>query len=154
MDEVDRRALAVLSSNARVSWAELAAELGMSAPAAAERVRRLEELGVIRGYAVLVDAEAVGCGLTALVAVTLEKPAHRAGFHRWVRATEAAQECHHVAGEDDYVLKLRCTSTADLEALLSDGLKSLPGVARTRTTVVLSTIKETAAIPLPSRKGR
>jgi Lrp/AsnC family leucine-responsive transcriptional regulator len=154
MDEIDRRALGILSCNARVSWAELAQELGLSAPAVAERVRRLEELNVIRGYAALVDAEAVGCALTAMIAVTLEKPTHRAGFQRWVRATEAVQECHHVAGDDDYLLKVRCASTGDLESLLSDGLKALPGIARTRTTVVLSTLKETAAIPLRARRSR
>jgi len=154
MDDVDLHALALLGAHGRMSWAELGDELGLSAPAAAERVRRLETAGVIRGYAALVDAEAVGRGLAAVIAVTLERPSHRAGFLRWARPSDAVQECHHVAGDDDYLLKVRCADTRQLETLLGDGLKALPGVARTRTTIVLSTEKETLLPPLPARRGR
>ncbi|HEX5699004.1 MAG TPA: winged helix-turn-helix transcriptional regulator, partial [Rubrobacter sp.] len=80
MNEHDLQTLRRLMRDGRITWAELAQLLGLSAPAAADRVRRLEERGVIRGYEALVDPEAVGLGVTAFVAVTLERPEHRAGF--------------------------------------------------------------------------
>jgi Lrp/AsnC family leucine-responsive transcriptional regulator len=147
MDDVDRKLLQLLVGDARLSWAELGGQLKLSGPAVAERTRRLEADGVIRGYAAQLAPEAVGRGVAALVAVTLERPAHRARFVRWVREHDDVVECHHVAGDDDYLLKVRCASVAALETLLSDGLKGLDGVARTRTTVVLSTIKEAALTP-------
>jgi Lrp/AsnC family leucine-responsive transcriptional regulator len=154
VDDIDREALRALLANGRLSWAELAQQLGLSPPAAADRVRRLEERGVIRGYTALLDPAQLDCELAALVAVTLERPAHRAAFLRWVQASAEVLECHHVAGDDDYLLKVRCSSTRALEQLVSDGIKALPGIIRTRTTVVLSTIKETAALPLTGPRPR
>jgi len=133
----------------RATWAEMAGRLGLSAPAAAERVRKLEERGVIRGYAALVDPEAVGLRLTAFIGVTLERPEHRAAFLSWAETTPEVQECHHVTGDHDYLLKVRCASTRALEDLLTDGIKGLPGIAGTRTTIVLRTRKETPVLPLP-----
>ncbi len=131
-----------------MTWAELASCLGLSSPAAAERIHRLEEQGVIKGFTALVDHEAVGCGLTAFVAVVLERPEHRSPFLQKIVEMQEVQECHHVAGEDDYWLKVRCKGTRDLERLVSDTIKSMPGVARTRTTIVMSTPKETPIPPL------
>jgi Lrp/AsnC family leucine-responsive transcriptional regulator len=147
MDEIDRKLLQLLVGDARLSWAELGAQLKLSPPAVAERARRLEADGVIRGYAAQLEPEAVGRGVAALVAVSLERPSHRARFVRWVREHDDIVECHHVAGDDDYILKVRCASVRALETVLSDGLKGLEGVARTRTTVVLSTLKEAALLP-------
>jgi Lrp/AsnC family leucine-responsive transcriptional regulator len=127
----------------------LAATLELSAPATADRVRRLEERGVIQGYSALVNPEAVGCGLTAFIAVTLERPEHRDPFLQRILELPQIQECHHVAGDDDYLLKVRCHSTQDLEQIISERIKSLQGIVRTRTTIVLSTAKETPALPLP-----
>src|SRR4051812_35460007 len=135
-------------ANGRATWAELAGILGLSAPAAADRVRRLEERGVITGYAAVVDADAIGCGLTAFIAVTLERPVHRAAFLARVQSLAQVQECHHVAGEDDFLLKVRCGSTGELERIVSEEIKGLDGIAHTRPTVVLSTSKETPILPL------
>src|SRR5215472_15838285 len=148
MDTIDLKALEALQAAGRESWAALGETLGMTGPAAAERVRRLEERGVIRGYAAVVDPESVGVGLAAFVAVTLERPKDRARFLTLVASLPEVQECHHVAGDDDYLLKIRCRDTGDLERLLTHELKGLTGVARTRTTVVLRTVKETLALPL------
>ena len=137
----------------RSTWSELAGVLGLSAPAAADRVRRLEERGVIRGYSAVVDPGAVGLDVTAFVAVTLERPEHRAGFLGWVDGTPEVQECHHVAGEGDYLLKVRCAAVRDLETIVSEEIKGLGGVTSTRTTVVLSTRKETPVLPLPPASG-
>lgn len=134
----------------RITWSELAGILELSAPATAERVRRLEERKIIKGYTALIDPEAVGCELTAFIAVTLERPEHRAAFLQRVQELAEIQECHHVTGEDDYLLKVRCRNTKDLEQLVSENLKGLPGILRTRTTIVLSTTKETPILPLQS----
>ena len=134
---------------ARESGTRLAELLGVTGPAAAERVRRLEERGVIRGYAALLDPAAVGARLTAFVAVTLEHPKHRRRFLERVDALAEVQECHHVAGDDDYLLKVRCSDTGHLDHVLSEELKGVPGVLRTRTTIVLGTTKETTVLPLP-----
>src|SRR5258706_4468460 len=139
---VDSKALNLLMRRGRASWAELAKHLGLSPPAAAERVRKLEERGVIRGYAALVSAEALGYPLTAFVAVTLEHPKHRQAFLRRVAGMKEIVECHHVTGDYDYLLKVRSRSTQDLDRVLSEKLKAVAGVARTVTTIVLSTVKE------------
>jgi Lrp/AsnC family transcriptional regulator, leucine-responsive regulatory protein len=148
LSTTDSKLLIRLMRQGRASWAELAEELKLSAPAAAERTRKLEERGVIRGYAAVVDPPSVGYDLTAFVAVTLERPQHRKKFIASVDKFQEIVECHHVAGDYDYLLKVRCRGTADLDDLLSNRLKGLPGIARTRTTIVLSTLKETVVTPL------
>ncbi len=150
LDALDSKALQYLMLQGRMTWSELAGLLGLSAPAVADRVRRLEERSVIRGYAALVEPEAVGCELTAFIAVTLARPEHRQPFWQRLQELPQVQECHHVAGDDDYLLKVRCRNTRDLERLISERLKDLSGVVRTRTTIVLSTLKETPALPLPA----
>lgn len=133
--------------NARASWAELAQLIGYSPPAAAERVRKLEERGAILGYSARLNAEMVGYPLTAYVAVILDRPARRADFLARIMKLERVLEVHHTAGNEDYLLKVVSASTRDLEHFLSDILKSIPGVARTRTTIVLATAKEVALLP-------
>lgn len=132
-----------LTENGRATWAELGALLELSAPAAAERVRKLEERGVIRGYTALVDAPALGYPLTAFIGVVLERPRDREPFLAKVGQLAAVQECHHVAGDEDYLLKVRVSGLPALEDLVSNELKGLPGVVKTRTTIVMSTVKET-----------
>lgn len=148
MDANDYKTVAALQADGRESWTRLGERLGMTAPAAADRVRRLEESGVIRGYAALVDAESVGAVLTAFVAVTLDRPEHRKAFLKKVAKLAEVQECHHIAGEDDYLLKVRCRGARDLDRVISEELRSVPGVARTRTTIALGTAKETPVVPL------
>lgn len=148
LDAIDKKVVRHLMAYGRATWAELATLLGLSAPATADRVRRLEERGVIKGYAALVDPATLGLTLTAFVGVTLEHPEHRAEFLELVHALPQIQACHHVAGDYDYLLQLRCKNTADLEHFLTDSLKSKPGVIRSRTTIVLSTVKETPVMPM------
>lgn len=151
MDNTDLKLLSRIMEQGRITWAELGSLLGLSAPAAADRARRLEEKGVIKGYSALVNPEAVGCGLTAFISVTLERPDHRPGFLRLVEEMEEIQECHHITGEEDYLLKVRCSGIKALERIISSRLKELPGIARTRTSITLSTVKETYSVPLPAQ---
>ncbi len=148
LPSLDSKALRLLMQQGRVSWTDLAGHLGLSAPSAAERVHRLEQRGVIRGYAALVDAEAAGYPLTAFVSVVLDRPDRRTAFLKRIANLPEIAECHHVAGDDDYLLKVRCRNTLDLDRFLVESLKTLPGVARTRTTIVLSTAKESVEVPI------
>ena len=147
LDSLDSKILSELAHKARMTWAELASQLGISPPAAADRVRKLEEAGVIRGYITQMDAPSLGYDLTAFIAVTLEHPRDRDGFLAAVLGTPEILECHHVAGDGDYLLKVRCRGTRGLEHLITAQLKEIPGVAQTRTTIVLSTVKEMLAVP-------
>jgi Lrp/AsnC family leucine-responsive transcriptional regulator len=148
MRPLDVKALKLLMHNGRATWAELGELLGLSAPSAADRVRKLEQRGVIRGYAALVDPASVGHPLTAYVSVSLASHRNRAAFLRAISKMDQVAECHHVAGDDDYLLKVRCRGTQDLDHLLATQLKDTLGVARTRTTIVLSTAKESVRVPV------
>jgi len=148
LDDLDSKAIQALVASGRISWSELAQQMGLSAPAAADRVRKLEERGIIKGYTAILDAEALGYPLTAFVAVTLERPERRKAFMARLDKLPEVQECHHVAGDDDYLLKVKTKGTRDLDRLLSEEIKGIPGVVRTRTTIVLSTWKETLAVPV------
>lgn len=152
MDTYDLKIMNLLMDNARIKWADLAAKIGLSAPATAERVNRLIEQGVITSFGILVDAEKVGSELTAFVAVSLERPENRAPFLELINQLEEVQECHHIAGEDDYLLKIRSRNTKDLDRVISHEIKSLKGVTRTKTTIVMDTTKETFRIPLQKHK--
>ncbi len=145
---LDVKALRALMHNGRATWAELGQLLGLSAPSAAGRVRKLEQRGVIRGYAALVDPASVGHPLTAYISVSLASHRNRAAFLRAIDKMDHVAECHHVAGDHDYLLKVRCRGTQDLDDLLAKELKDKLGVAHTRTTIVLSTAKESVRVPI------
>ena len=148
IDDIDRRLIARLMRDGRATWADLAVELGLTAPAIAQRVRRLEDRGVIRQFAAWVAPEAVA-PVCAYVFVRFDQPERRDPFRRQVSELECVQEFSHLAGADDYLLKVRCGSLAELEHLVSITLPSIPGVSRTRSNVVLSTIKDTPVLPVP-----
>ena len=148
IDSLDQKILKALMTEGRIKWSALADSLGLSAPAIADRVRRLERAGYLTGYVAQVNAIALGFGLSAFVTVTLSHPQHRQRFLDYVQRQPRVQSCHHIVGDGDYLLKVCCRSTAELEQLLSEDIKALPGVQQTRTTISLRTIKETTAVPI------
>ena len=150
MDALDCKALELLLQNGRATWAELGEHLGLSAPAAADRVHKLEERKVIRGYSALPDPESLGYGLLAFVFVTLRHHRQRKTFLRAIEKHVEILECHHITGDHDYLLKIRCHGTQELDHLLAVELKQKLGLAATRTTIALSTAKETFAVPVAS----
>ncbi len=135
-------ALKYLSGRGRATWADLAEHLKLSPPAAADRVRKLEERGVIKGYTAILDPEAIGKSLTAFIAVTLTDHSLRHRFLDVIQQLPQIEECHHVAGEHDFLLKARCRNTRELDELLTEQLKGKAGAGRTHTTIVLATNKE------------
>jgi Lrp/AsnC family transcriptional regulator, leucine-responsive regulatory protein len=148
MDRYDREILAVLQKNARVTPSEISQRIHLSVPAVSERVRKLEQHGYIRGFTTLLFPDKFGKNLAAFVAVTLEHPRYVAGFLQQVRSISDILECHHVAGDEDYWLKVVTENTASMEALLTR-LKQIEGLRRTKTTIVLSTVKEEPGISVP-----
>src|SRR6185295_65180 len=154
MDAIDSKALAVLMRDGRTSWADLGSELDLSPPAAADRVHKMEEAGIILGFTALVDPEAAGYPLAAFVAVTLASNAVREQFLTGIEHIPEVLECHHVTGDDDYLLKVRVKGTVDLDRLLNEELKNKLGVGRSRTTIVLRTSKETTRLPIVSDRPK
>ncbi len=149
LDALDRKALELLAQDGRLSWADLAAQLKLTGPSAAERVRKLEQRGLIRGYAALLDPELLGLEVTAFVAVRLAHPRDRERFVKRIRELDGVLECHHVAGDDDYLLKVRVANLRALEQLVSSEVKAIAGVTQTRTTIAMSTSKEVLT-PVPA----
>lgn len=147
MDRTDLLTLRLLAENGRMTWTELAQHLSLSAPAAAERVRRLEERGYVRGYGAVLDRETTGYGLTAFVSVDLVNAGKRTAFLALVDEHPEVMECHHVAGDHDYLLKIASRDTRDLDRFLNEVLKAGNLVSRTRTTIVLGSPKESLFAP-------
>jgi Lrp/AsnC family leucine-responsive transcriptional regulator len=142
MDAVDRHIIERLQQDGRATQQELAREIGLSQPTVAERIRKLEERGVIRGYAAKVDAAALGKEITAFVGVSIEHPRFFDTFAEAVQQLDDVLECHRVAGDDSYMLKVKVTTAAALDDLLVGVLRQIPGVTRTHTTIALRSIKE------------
>lgn len=140
MDDTDRAIVRLLARDGRMSYTDLAKASGLSTSAVHQRVRRLEERGVIRGYRAVVDAEAAGLPLTAFVSVTPFDPSAPDDVPDRLAGLSEIEACHSVAGEDSYLLKVRVATPSALEELLGR-IRSAAGVA-TRTTVVLSTYYE------------
>lgn len=140
--------MTALQEDGRTSWAKLGELLGVTGPAAAHRVKRLERLGVIRRFTAVVNPESVGLWLTAFITVSLERPGQVEAFLRRIRRLDQVLECHHLTGDDDYLLKARCRSVNDLDRLINAEIKAVPGVLRTRTSIVLRTSKESTTLPI------
>jgi Lrp/AsnC family leucine-responsive transcriptional regulator len=138
VDSVDRQLLDALRRNARATYAELARVVNLSAPAVHERVAKLEAGGVITGYHAAVAAESLGYAMNALIGIFVNDRADTDDLARALAALPAVEHCWFVAGEETFVVKVRVPDVAGLESTIRE-LNAIKGVARTRTTVVLST---------------
>jgi Lrp/AsnC family transcriptional regulator, leucine-responsive regulatory protein len=138
VDSVDRQLLDALRANARATYAELARIVGLSAPAVHERVAKLEAAGVITGYHAAVAPESLGYAMNALVGIFLTDSADDEDVANQLAALAAVEHCWFVAGEETFVVKIRVPDVAGLEGAIR-AMNAMKGVARTRTTVVLST---------------
>ncbi len=151
MDLIDHQLVQLLQVNGRETQLELARQVKLSQPATAERLRKLEEQGVITGYTALIDAARLGKTVTAFIGVSIEHPKYFDGFAKKVQALDDVLECHRVAGNDSYLLKVKTESTGSLDALLVETLRTIPGVTRTHTTIVLTSVKETTHLRVSSQ---
>jgi Lrp/AsnC family transcriptional regulator, leucine-responsive regulatory protein len=137
VEELDRRIVELLVADGRMSYTDLGKATGLSTSAVHQRVRRLEQRGVIRGYAAIIDPESVGLPLTAFISVKPFDPSAPDDIADRLAEVPEIEACHSVAGDENYILKVRVATPSELEHLLSR-IRSLAGVS-TRTTVVLST---------------
>lgn len=149
IDGTDLRLLDLLQENGRTSQNDLAKAVGLSAPAVAERLRKLEERGVIRGYTALIDPRVVGQDVTAFIFVGINGSRHYPEFRARAVDHPSVMECHSVTGQGSHLLKVRVRDTAELEEMLAE-VQSWPGVQWTTTSLVLSSVKESFGVPLPS----
>ncbi len=149
MDKLDSKILQVLQKDARTANAEIAREIGLAPSATLERVRKLERQGVIRGYTARLDAAALGRSLLAFVFVRTDERAGGSRTARKLAAIPEVQEVHHIAGEDCFLVKVRADDTEALGELLRTRIGAIRAINSTRTTIVLETLKETSALPVP-----
>jgi Lrp/AsnC family transcriptional regulator, leucine-responsive regulatory protein len=153
IDEIDAGIVDILQRNARTSNAEIARRMGMAPSAILERIRKLEERGVIRGYGARVSAEALGLGLTAYVFVRAEESAGAPGTAERLAEIAEVEEVHHVAGEDCFLAKVRVAGTRALGDLLREKIGAIETIRSTRSTIVLDTVKEWAPLRCPGEGG-
>jgi Lrp/AsnC family transcriptional regulator, leucine-responsive regulatory protein len=150
IDEIDKAILRTVQEDGSISNVELARRISLSPPAVHARIKRLEELGYIRGYVGLVDRELLGYEMTCFVNVTLQfhQMEQIMGFRERVVQMPEVLECHFVTGEFDYLLKVIVRSRQELEQFLMERLTPIPGIARISTSLVLAEIKSTTAVAI------
>jgi Lrp/AsnC family transcriptional regulator, leucine-responsive regulatory protein len=146
INPIDYKLIELLQKNARVTQSEMAAAVGLSQPAVAERLRKLEQEGVITAYVARVDGRKLGKDITAFIGVGIEHPKHNPRFAKRILELPDVLECHHVTGSDSYLLKVVTENTESLDRLISETLRIIPGVTRTHTTIVMSSVKESTHI--------
>lgn len=150
LDVVDVAILTVLQRDGRITNAELAERVSLSASATLRRTRALEEAGVIGGYVALVDAAAVGRPTSVFVEISLasQREDELDAFEAAIRRTPEVMECHLMAGDADYLVRVQCADVADYERIHRQHLAGLPGVTRLRTSFALRTVLATTALDL------
>jgi Lrp/AsnC family leucine-responsive transcriptional regulator len=147
LDEIDVKLLTMLQADGRISQHDLAESVGLSSPATGERLRKLEDRGIIKGFTAIVDPKPLGFDVTAFIAVGLDGSRFYQDFIERVQAHPEIQECHTVTGQGSHLLKIRTGDTSTLEHLLAE-LQSWPGVNWTTTSIVLSVLKEGSGLVL------
>jgi len=149
LDAIDLQILSLLQANGRIAHVKLAEQVGLSPPSVIERVKKLEDSGTIVGYHAEVDARRLGKDVTAFIGVSIAHPRTIPLFEETIGLLDDVLECHHVTGEHTLMLKVKTENTSSLERLIST-IRSIEGVARTETMVVLSTHIERSQIGVHS----
>lgn len=150
LDEFDRKILAALQKNGRITNVALAELVALSPSQCARRLQRLEEAGAVRGYGAFLDPATLGLGITALVTVTLEKHARAniKGFRDVVMRCPEIVECLAITGDGDFQLRIVARDLSSFSQFLMDVVIPMPGVATTRSHIVLEQVKSTTALPI------
>ncbi len=151
IDEIDVKILEILQKEGRTKRNVLAERVGLSLPAASERLKKLEEAGIITGYYARLNHHLLGKDITAFIIATVDSSKHFSSFLEHASSTPEVLECHAITGDGTHIIKVRTENTAGLEKLLAK-IQSWQGVAKTTTSVVLSTSKETTQIKIQNPK--
>jgi Lrp/AsnC family leucine-responsive transcriptional regulator len=149
-DATDRAILELLQENCKQPIAAIGQKVGLSAPAVVERIHKLEEAGVVTGYVALVDARRLGKDVSAFIGVSMDQPRAIGSLEQQMHGIDDVLECHHVTGAHTLMIKVKTENTESLETLI-DRVRSLDGVTRTETMVVLSTHVERPYVALDVR---
>jgi Lrp/AsnC family leucine-responsive transcriptional regulator len=147
MDDIDFQILNTLMHQARISWTDLAHQVSLSTPGLLDRMRRLEQKGVLVSYETRLDPQLLGYHVSAFLGISITKPLQRKAFIKKVKQIPEVQECHHTSGEEDFLLKIRCRDLSELDKLIHQNLLLLNGVMKTRLTIITQTEKETLSLP-------
>ena len=147
IDPIDLKILFILQNTGRSRLADIAEEVDLSAPAVMERVKKLEATGVIKGYQALLDGKKIGKDITAFIGVSIGNQRDIDTFAAQMLRKPDVLECHHITGDESFILKVKSANTTSLEKLLGE-IRSVEGVTRTVTRVVLSTAKESQIFDL------
>ncbi len=151
LDTIDRKVLDILQSNAKITNAQLSKDIGLSPAPTLERVKKLEQSGVIQSYHAQLNRERVGLGVTTFIQVSLT--GHRRDvtemFVQKVNGIDEIIECHHITGSGDFLLKVISKDIASYQKLLLERINEIEEVANTQTMVILSTFKESKVLPIP-----
>ena len=145
LDDIDLKVLGILQEAGRTTRNDLAEAVGLSLPSVSERLRKLEEAGIITGYHATVDAKRLGNDITSFIVVTVDSSRHYNNFLEHAQGVDEIMECHAITGDGTHLLKVRTCNTNSLEKLLAR-IQTWTGVVRTHTQLVLSTAKETSRI--------
>jgi len=140
-DQIDLKILSLLQNHGRRRLSDIAKEVDLSSPAVIDRVKKLEAAGVIKSYQAVLDAKRIGKDITAFIGVSVGHQGNMDEFSDQMKRHHDVLECHHVTGEESFILKVKTKNTSTLEKLLGE-IRSVEGVTRTVTKVVLSTAKE------------
>lgn len=148
VDDIDIKILNMIQKNGRVPNAQIARKIGMAPSAILERIRKLEEKGIIEKYEVRLNAEALELGLTAFIFIRTSEVYGNLGTAQVLREMMEVQEIHHITGDDCFLIKVRTKDTNSLGTFLREKVAKCTGILSTKTTVVLETVKESLQMPL------
>lgn len=150
-DSIDRKILEILQANAKITNAQLSKEIGLSPAPTLERVKKLENAGVIQSYHARLNPESIGLGVSTFVTVTLtgHKKEHIDRFISVISTIPEVVECHHVTGQGDFMLKVVAVDISSYQKLLVEVINEIPEIDNTQSTMVLSTFKDTKVMPIP-----
>ncbi|MFC5410610.1 Lrp/AsnC family transcriptional regulator [Larkinella bovis] len=151
LDQIDRKVLEILQTNAKITNAQLSKEIGLSPAPTLERVKKLETSGIIQSYHAQLNRDKVGLGVTTFVQVSLvgHKKQVTESFVNAVKEIPEIIECHHITGSGDFLLKVIAKDIASYQVLMLEKINEIEEVANTQTMVILSTFKESKVLPIP-----
>lgn len=142
MDMVDMKILKILKQNSRTSCSEISQKVLLSVPAVSERIRKLERNKIVSQYTVKINRKKFGLNILAFIFVSIDKAENTTYFREMIMQNDWVLECHHIAGEHDYLIKVLVESTERLELFITHILKKTIGVTKINAQIVLSTLKE------------
>lgn len=151
MDIIDVKIINYLMENSRMNSSDISEKIKLSVSAVIERIKKLENSGIIKQYSLILNNNALGKDIAALISVSLDNPRFNQSFEEMIRQNSHIVEAHYIAGDYDYSLKIVTSNTKSLEKVLND-IKSINGVSKTRTMIIFSTIKEAHSSPIRLQK--